>query len=88
MTTTSQDPTTSLRTVLETFAGYHTPPQTGTKALPFGACAAKAHDRCPEHTKMGATTLICDCSCHEAMDPADFDAAYGAPWWVEVEEGE
>jgi hypothetical protein len=86
MSTTFQRNGTTLRQTIEAFAGYQTAPVAGTTALLFGACAAEAHGRCPERTTIGEQTLVCSCSCHEGIDPADFDAAYGTAWWAEQRE--
>lgn len=85
--TNSTQSSVSLREILEAFAGYQPKPDTGTRVLLFGACAADGHARCPEHTTVAATTYLCRCTCHAGIDPADFDAAYGTAWWAETSEG-
>lgn len=80
---------TNLRDTIEHFAGYHIRPQTGTEVMLFGACHLKAHERCPSSIQLGPTTLLCSCDCHNGIDPAEWDQAYGAPWWAaRVDEGE
>lgn len=88
MTATFPRQATTLRQALERAAGMHTAPVAGTMIGIFGTCVSKAHERCDGQRVVGVMTYICDCPCHTGIDPADFDAAYGPPWGVEVNEGE
>jgi hypothetical protein len=76
----------TLRQNLERAAGMHTAPVAGTKVQECGACAAGACVRCLPRVTVGARELVCPCT--HGIDPADWDAAYGPPWGVDVDEGE
>lgn len=85
-TISNRQRTTSLRTVIERAAGMHTAPAAGRTVLQCGACASEAHGRCKGDHTVGVRAYSCPCT--HGIDAADWDAAYGPPWGVDVDEGE